>query len=224
MWATIRKPPAPDAAAREFRRIRRVTNAHSSEPVAPVRGRFAALAMWVEGLPADAGLTSLSVLVGGQAAPITYIGHPESDGLQQVNVLLPEKLATGLAGIELRSRDERLCETSFIRLVAPPPPVPRMVSLTDGINLVEDSCIATGTLKATVEEIAEPDRISIHVNGEPADEVEWFCTDPRVPTHEVNCVLPRSLRAGDATVRVVAGSRLLGERRITVAASGPDRQ
>ena len=85
MWTTWRKQPAgwlDEQQARAFEaqsakpadeqamdaqtpaRIRRITNASSSEPVAPCRGRFASISIWVENLPADAGLHHLRVTVG----------------------------------------------------------------------------------------------------------------------------------------------------------------
>ena len=71
-------------------RIRRMTNAHNSEPVVPARGRFASFTVWLENLPADCDLIGLDVRVGGEPATPCYIGPPESDGLQQLNVLLRE--------------------------------------------------------------------------------------------------------------------------------------
>src|SRR5215471_11060011 len=76
--------PAADA------RIRRITNASSSEPVAPCRGRFACVSMWAENLPEGAGLHSIQVRVNGLPAFVTYIGPADHAGLQQMNVLLPE--------------------------------------------------------------------------------------------------------------------------------------
>ncbi len=62
MWTTWRKHEpgwqmrqedaefAPDTV-----RIRRITNAQSSEPVAPSRGRFASISLWLENLPPKRG-------------------------------------------------------------------------------------------------------------------------------------------------------------------------
>ena len=46
--------------------------------------------MWLEYLPADCDLIGLDVRVGGVHAMPCYIGPPEADGLQQLNVLLRE--------------------------------------------------------------------------------------------------------------------------------------
>ena len=70
MWTSWRKQPAGWSDAQESRepktelRIRRITNAGSSEPVAPSRGRWASISIWVENLPPDAGLQQLRVTVG----------------------------------------------------------------------------------------------------------------------------------------------------------------
>ena len=66
-------------------RIRRITNANSSEPVAPCRGRFASISIWVENLPPEAGLHHLQVTVGSSLGSVCDISPPDHAGLQQVN-------------------------------------------------------------------------------------------------------------------------------------------
>ena len=39
------------ARSKAAARIRRVTNAHNSEPVVPAKGRFASFTIWIENLP-----------------------------------------------------------------------------------------------------------------------------------------------------------------------------
>ena len=64
--------------------IRRITNASSSEPVAPCRGRFASIAIRAGNLPADAGVHHLRVTVGSSFGTVTHIG-PE-DGLSLIHI------------------------------------------------------------------------------------------------------------------------------------------
>src|ERR1700735_3696822 len=93
MWTSWRKQPRGWSSAQGSKepdtqlRIRRITNAGSSEPVAPSRGRWASISIWVENIPADAGLHHLRVTVGTSFGTITYIGPPDNMGLQQLNVI-----------------------------------------------------------------------------------------------------------------------------------------
>jgi len=210
MWATFRKPLPSSEAPRPVR-IRRVTNAHSSEPVAPIRGRFAALALWVEGLPFEADLNEIQVLIERRAPALTYLGPPEFDGMRQLNLLLPEGLATGLGSIELRTPTSLEPARGAIRLISPGPPVPRVLSVSDGIDLLSGTRIVTGSVKVVLEEVEHPDRLRAFVAGVPVPSLDHFCTDPRLPRYEVNFDVPPAAPPGPAAVRMVLGARALGE-------------
>src|SRR5207248_1065861 len=144
MWTTWRKQPEGWFAALEDReiqgnvKIRRITNANSSEPVAPSRGRFASISIWVENLPADAGLHHLQVTVGSSLGTVCYIGPPDKAGLQQINVILPPLEATGLLPVEILWVGKCISPAVTLRVIPPGPSVPRVRMITDGVNLVAD--------------------------------------------------------------------------------------
>lgn len=221
MWATLRKPGLEPAGEDPWPvTIRRVTNANSSEPVAPVRGRFAALSLWVEGLPERADLNSLDVLVDGQRGQLTYLSVRESDGICQLNLHLPENVRSGYKSVVLLMEGVPVAE-SRIRLIRPGPPVPRVVALSDGIDLLSGSKIVTRTLKAALEEVEHPEALAAHVswNGgsAPALELEFFCTNPRVPSHELNFRVPPEAPIGPADVTISMGRRVLAQAPVTIA-------
>jgi SAM-dependent methyltransferase len=217
MWTTWRRPQGQANPAGAVR-IRRVTNAHSSEPVAPVRGRFAALSFWMEGLPAEPDLNQIQVRVGGKAAATTYLGPPEPDGMRQLNVLLPEGLNSGLAAVELAAHGVE-APRSFVRLITPPPPVPRVMSVSDGIDLMSGTRIVTGSLKVTIEEVQDPGRLRVDVGGHMVEKLDHFCTDPRIPRWEVNFDLPGAVSTGPSRVRIALRERLLGDFPVEVVRS-----
>jgi hypothetical protein len=215
MWATFRKPQPATEEPRQVR-IRRVTNAHSSEPIAPIRGRFAALALWVEGLPREADLNGIEVLAGGRASRLTYLGPPEFDGMRQVNLLLPDGLDTGLGVIELRTPTSPEAARGGIRLISPGPPVPRVLSVSDGIDLLSGTRIVTNSVKAVLEEVEQPERLRAFVGGMPVASLDHFCTDPRLPRWEVNFNVPPGTPEGPVAVRMELGTRSLGEFGVDV--------
>jgi hypothetical protein len=223
MWTTWRKQEHGWRAAldehtpQESLRIRRITNANSSEPVAPSRGRFASISIWVEGLSTHASMHDLRVMVGDSFGTITYIGPADSAGLQQINVLLPELEATGLLPVEVHWFETRISPPATLRVIPPGPTVPRVVSITDGVNLVAGTRIETRTVKLTLEEVVRPYEIQATVGGLPVVNLEFFCTDPRPQRFEVNFQLPEGLAAGPQMLEIQLGRRKLAPVVLEVA-------
>ena len=221
MWTTMRKPlPSASAVDGAPIAIRRVTNANSSEPAAPVRGRFAALSLWVEGLPDWADLLRLEVYVDGLPSLLTYLAAPEADGICQLNLHLPEGLHSGLKPVTLALDGVAVAEAR-IRLTRPGPPVPRVVALSDGIDLLSGLKIVTGSIKAALEEVERPDELTAQVSwsggSAPALELEHFCTNPRVPSHELNFRVPPPVPPGPAEVTISMGRRVLTRAAVTIS-------
>jgi len=221
LWTSWRKRPVgwgkalagfePPTAA-----IRRITNASSSEPLAPVRGRFASISLWVSQLAEEADLNALRVLVSGRQGFATYIGPPAADGVVQVNVLLPEGLETGLAPVELRWFDRPLSPPATLRLTRPAPAIPRAARITDGFDLLSSDVISSGLIKAAVEEVAEPDQVEARLDGEPLEAEERFLTDPRLPKWEISYRVPASVGGGRRQFELRMGKRVLAWRELEI--------
>src|SRR5580700_11051601 len=220
MWTTWRKQPRGWMAARPERaegvevHIRRITNANSSEPVAPCRGRFASISIWLENLPADAGLHHLQVTVGSSLGTVCYIGPPDNFGLQQVNVMLPQLEATGLLPVDILWLGRRISPPATLRVIPPGPPVPRLKSVNDGINLGAGKRIDTRIVKLVLEEIERPHEIEVTVDGLAVSDQEFFCVEPRAQLFEVNFHLPEEIGPGEHTMIVKIGRRKLAPVKI----------
>ena len=187
--------------------IRRITNAESTEPVAPSRGRYASISLWIANLPADCGLHHLRVTIGTSYGTVTYIGPPDASNLQQVNVLLPPLEATGLLPVEVTWLGVPLCPPSTLRVIPPGPQVPRILSVTDGVNLMAGATIETRAVKIVVEDLTRPDEFGAHVDGLPVEGLEIFCTDPRPQRFEVNFRLPEPVGPGPHDLMLHIGRR-----------------
>ncbi len=223
MWTTWRKRQTgwreraranSDAAQAH---IRRITNAHNSEPVVPASGPFASISIWTEGLPDEVDLIDMEALVDGNRARATYIGPPDASGLQQVNAILPPLEATGLLSAELRWFGARIAGPAVLRVIPPGPLAPRMVSITDGINLMAGLRIETRCLKVTLEEIGDPGQIHVTIDGQAVNGLEWSCTDPLPRRYEVNFKLPDTAGPGRRELRVNIGRRRFAPVVIEVA-------
>jgi SAM-dependent methyltransferase len=215
MWTTWRKQPRGWISTQENRdlgeivRIRRITNANGSEPVAPCRGRFASISIWCENLPPEAGLSHLQVTIGSSLGHVCYIGPADSKGLQQVNVILPELEATGLLPVELHWLGRRISPPATLRVIPPGPSVPRVRSITDGVNLTSGTRIETRSVKIVLEEIARPHEIEAWIDGLRVSDLEFFCTDPRPQRFEVNFRLPEEIQPGTRYIELRMGRRKL---------------
>jgi SAM-dependent methyltransferase len=210
MWTTWRKPSVPPPTTYlPPPSIHRLTNAHSWEPVIPNRGRHAAVSIWMKNLPAECDLNSLEVAIDGAPGILFYIGPPGVEGLQQVNAWLPDGVRTGLVPVEIRHDGARLCEAATVRIIPAGPAVPRIVAITDGVNLVQKNTSTTGLLKIQIEEIMSPESITATIDGRPVERLEFLCVDPRPPRYEVNLRLPDRLPARRYHLEIQVGRHRL---------------
>jgi SAM-dependent methyltransferase len=222
MWITMRKQSKgwfsglaanpPRAAAR----IRNIVNAHSGEPIVPLRGRFACMGIWIEEMPEDCDLNQIDIEVEGeQAAPI-YIGPSAFPGLWQLNAIMPEKGRTGLVPVEIFWFGAPLCEPAWMRVAPAGPAVPRLTSVSDGVNLLSGSKIISRSVKLFLEELAEPERLEVRVDGVVIEDLDVFCKDPINERFEITFTLPDSVRAGAHRVELRLGARLFPPAGIEV--------
>jgi ubiquinone/menaquinone biosynthesis C-methylase UbiE len=217
MWTTWRKLPLPTPTTKHPPPvIRRITNALSSESLVPNAGRHAAIAIWIVNLPQECDLNTLDVRIDGRSGTLTYIGPPESGNLQQVNVALPPHTRTGIVPVELWFSDVALCPPSTVRVIPAGPLVPRVISITDGINIVHENRSTTGSLKVHIEEVQHPEQITATIDGRPVRSLEFMQTDPLPPRYELNFLVPEGLAPGPHTLQLKIGNRALLPNEIDV--------
>jgi len=220
MWTTWRKQPSgwfaglgemPAAWGDKLPvTIHKITNASSFEPVAPCRGRFAAISIRAENLPPDAGLNHLRATIGSSLGTITSIGAPDRDGWQRIRVELPELEATGLLPVQLLWLDRPISPPATLRVIPPGPPIPRV---TTAPRRIENRIV-----RLTLEEIARPWEIEIWVEGQPVEDLEKTCSDPRPQRYQVNFRLPERVGPGLHHLKINIGRRKLPAVPIEVVA------
>ena len=223
MWITCRKRPAgwvQSLAGRAVERsavVRSVSNAHTGEAVAPASGPLAALSLWVKGLPDECDLNHMTVTVDGRAGRPEYIGVPANDGVQQVNVRLPEEIRTGIVPVEVAWLGQALCAPAWVRIIPPGPAVARLETVTDGVNLLLHQRTESGSLKVTMMEVPDEGLFHATVDGRPVRETDSFCTDPILRRFEFNFRLPEGMGAGAHVLRLAVGKREFPPMGIEVA-------
>ena len=102
---------------------------------------------------------------------------------------------TGLVPLRIEWRGRRLCPDTAVRVITPGPALPRLVSVSDGTNLLSLFRIESGQVKATIDEVESIDSFSATVDGMAVTGVETFRTDPLLERYEVNFRLPSAAGA-----------------------------
>jgi SAM-dependent methyltransferase len=208
LWTTWLRPPFPPPTSHSRQPlIRRITNAYTGDSLIPQHGRHAALSLWINDLPPSRDLNQLEILVDGVPGILVYISPADAQGLQQVNAWLPPDIRTGLVPVEVRADGQPLCSVAFARIVPAGPLVPRIVSITDGVNRVLRNATITGVVKVQIEEVISTDAVTATIDNQPVAHLDIFRIDPRVPRHNLDVELPKGLPPGPHTLRIHIGPR-----------------
>jgi SAM-dependent methyltransferase len=218
MWITLRKPgPERAAAANHSARLRNISNAMTGEAVTPASGAMAALALWIERLPASCHLLNTTVTADGRSCRLTHIGPPAADGVSQINAVLPENLRTGLVMVEAAHDGAPLCAAGWVRIVPAGPSVPRVTGISDGVNLLSGNRIVSGTVKVTMDEVAHGADFRATVDKLATPAADAFCTDAVGGRWEFNFNLPEKIEPGPHRVSITLGRRTFPRIFIEVA-------
>jgi SAM-dependent methyltransferase len=208
MWTTWRKRGA--GQARESLpplKVRRVTNAVSTEPVVTTAGRFSAMSLWIEGLPPDCELNGIEAWLCGREAMPFYVGSSIYDGVRpQLGIAMPPGMSAGLHELFIRWKATNLLR-AMVRVLPPPPPLPRVISVTDAVNIASDGPVTCGVVKVITEEMADPALFSAFVSGCAVEKQNGFLADPAPPRHEFDLTLPAGIEQGAHTLEIRYGHR-----------------
>ncbi|BDC52898.1 hypothetical protein F183_A52130 [Bryobacterales bacterium F-183] len=188
--------------------VRKVTNALRTLPVAPSRGRFASIAVWVQGLPDEVDIFDLEIRLGGACAGVQSISPSDSRDIRQIVAQMPELEQTGLLPVEAFWMGERMGKPGTLRVIPPPPEVPRMVSVTRHSD---------GSISALIDELANPDHFSARIDGKPAWGYENRCVDATLRRYEIRFQMPDGVVPGTHLMAVTLGRRELPPLEIQVA-------
>ena len=200
MWTSWRKP--------ESCAIRHIVSASTGEPAAPQSGPLASISLHMQNLPAGCDLNSLNAFIDDVPATGCYIG-PAVNRLTQFNVMLPPGIRTGLLPVRVLWNGRRICPDSVIRVIPPGPAVPRLVAVSDGVNLMSPQRVESGSMKAIIEEAQAIDTFTAWIDGTRVTDVESFCTDPLADRYEVNFQLPETCGHGGHVLELKMGHRRL---------------
>jgi hypothetical protein len=158
----------------------------------------------------------LQSAVGAYYGTVTYIGPRDNSGIQQVNVLLPNLEETGLLPVSLHWMGQRIAGPAYLRVIPPGPQVPRVLSVTDGVNLCGGTRITSRSVKVVIDDLNRPHELAAFLDGRPVEDLELFCTDPRPQRFEVNFRLPENVTDGTHILELVLERRRFAPVTLTV--------
>jgi len=215
-WRKIEPGIDGHQSAREPIAIRGVTTSNGADPIVPVDGPDSWFSIWIDNLPLAYGLEHLSVRAGYALGECYYLGPLEYGTLRQVNVLLPPGMPLGPAEFQLFVDGTPAGGSVTISVVPGEPLKAKVRTITDAIDLAAGSRINTRSVKALVDHVTDPNRISIRVSGERIPRFDLVCIDPRHRSYDISFSLPDSIRPGSHRVEVGCGPDMLGPFDIEV--------
>jgi SAM-dependent methyltransferase len=218
MWITLRKPPArlpePDFSHLV---LKAVTGASSGRRSAPERGREAAVSLWLEGMPEASDLAVLAAGFDGVLQQGCYISPIGENGGCQFDVVLPKGVRTGSVPVTLHHHlGAVLAGPVPIEITPGPPWEPKVISVTDGINILAKFRIEQGGVKVTIEDIERPEEFSFLVDGRPVDYLQYVCNDPITFTYEFAFHPSPKVKNGDRRLDILVSGRVLSSAVLTV--------
>jgi SAM-dependent methyltransferase len=212
LWFTARKP-AGDEPECGPTLILGSSSTAGSDRVIPRDGRFSSAALWVDLLPRQADLIRLRSEVDGVQTAPSYISERTPVGASQVNFFLPPDSRSGALPLRLWMDGMPLSPLAAM-LVAPSiPPIPRLLSVTDGVDLLSDIAIQSRSLKVHIEDVplahapALADEFEALLERLPLKILGAFCVDPLARRYELNLEIPQDVPAGPYNLFCRLGAR-----------------
>jgi SAM-dependent methyltransferase len=219
MWVTLRKPPA-QLPEPDFSRVilKAVTAAGSGQRSVPQRGREAAVSLWLEGMPEAADLATLACGFDGVLQRGCYISPIGKNGGCQLDAVLPSTIRTGSVPVTLhRDGGEIIAGPVLVDVTPGPPWEPKLLSVTDGINVLSKYRVETGGLKVTIEDIERPGEVTFSVDDRPVEYLQYECTDPITFTYEFAFYPSPKVKNGTRTLAISIAGRALPPISLEVA-------
>jgi SAM-dependent methyltransferase len=219
MWVTMRKPPA-QLPEPDFSHVvlKAVTAAGSGKHSVPARGPEAAVSLWIEGMPEAADLATLAVGLDGVLTQGCYISPIGENGGSQFDVVLPRGVRIGAVPVTLHDfRGPRIAGPVAIQVTPGPPWEPKVVSVSDGINILSKFRVEKGGVKVTIEDIERPEEVSFLVDGRPAEYLQYECKDPITFTYEFAFHPSPQVKNGERQLEILISGRALAPVWLQVA-------
>jgi SAM-dependent methyltransferase len=212
MWTTFRKPLLSEidsAYAPERIVVNAVTAANGPETRIPARGANAAVSLWIDGMPQAASLADCAVLFRDREQMGCYLSRVSASGACQLNAILPGGIVPGEYDVSLKVRGQAVIGVHQLTVIAPPPLSPRVISVTDGINLTSPNVVETGGAKVFIADVMRPAEVAFTVAGRKPPYINYRCENPITDTWEFSFHLAPETPRGRQWLKVRVEGREL---------------
>jgi ubiquinone/menaquinone biosynthesis C-methylase UbiE len=201
LWTTFRKGDRSVPVDVSSVKVLAVTAACGT-PAVHQRGALAAVSLWIANLPDESDLNDLTVTfrAGAPLRPC-YLSPVDLGGGCQLNVLLPKGIAPGIAPVGLQYRGKNFGGSS-IEVLPGQDRVPRLISVTDGVNLLSAFRIECGVFKAVLEDIGEPADVVFEIDGLPATPDDFYCVVPVRDQFYYTVSVPAGVPSGKRALKI----------------------
>jgi ubiquinone/menaquinone biosynthesis C-methylase UbiE len=221
MWVTLRKPPTqlPELDFSHLS-LKAVTAASSGQSSVPQRGHESAVSLWMDGVPQAADLAQLLVGMNDVLLQGCYISPIGETGGCQLNAVLPRGVSPGSLQISVHHHEGAVLAGPVPIEVTPGPPWdPKVLSITDGINLLSKNRSESGSLKVTIDDVQRPEQVSFLIDGRPIEHLQYICTDPITFAYQFTLYLSNKVENGGRRLDISISGRALPSPIFTVARS-----
>lgn len=211
MWITLRKPLEPLAEPNYSNlKLKAVTAAGSGRYSVPQRGREAAVSLWIEGMPESGDLAQLGIGFDGMFQQGCYISPVSENGGCQLDAVLPRGVPAGSVPVTLCTYDGRVVGGPVSIEVTPGPPwEPKVLSVSDGINILSKNRTESGGVKVTIQDIEHPDEVSFLVGGQPVRYQQFECKDPLTYSYEFAFYASPNIKNGEQPLDISISGRVM---------------
>jgi SAM-dependent methyltransferase len=210
MWTIFRKRLAASAPRDPMAAdLKAVTSSSGPGVQIPARGPSAVASLWIDRLTDDGDLSNFPVLFGDRRSFGNYLSPISESGGCQMNVRLPEGIEPGRTPVRLCYRETTLSPAHNIEVIPPPPLTPKLIYITDAVNLTSHNRAETGALKVTLEEIEHPNQIKFSISARPAQDISIEVCDPITSRYAFFFKLPANTPGGRHPLEIKIGTSKL---------------
>lgn len=210
MWATFRKPVEPSLSCSAAKmRVKAITAAADGGSRIPNRGPAAAASLWIDGAVDSISLAEAQVYIGDGEQLGCYVSPVSAIGGCQLNTRLLDGLDPGEYQVKLMISGQTVPSPHPIDIFVAPPHAPRVISVSDGINLRSENRIETSSSKVSIEDLGNPGQVSFTLAGLAVEELQHECTDPITSRFDFAFKLAPNTPAGRQSLIVRVGDHEL---------------
>ena len=127
--------------------------------------------------------------------------------------------------IRLRLDGKLISEEATIRVIAAAPMVPKLLGVSDGINLLSPPHMDSSVIRVSLEEVdmSGPKEvvhaITAAIHGQPVESIEAFLVDPLTRRYELNLTVSKALSPGRHDLTLCLGRRRFPTTHIEIASN-----